>query len=52
MGWLSGLLVLIALVLAGFGVLMLSSATSGVGLIGLACFTGILARIVQAGRHP
>jgi len=34
-----------------FGFLSLSSATLGVGLIGVALFFGVLARMVQAGRH-
>lgn len=43
-----GLLVLAAVVIAGLGILFLSGATAGVGLIALACLCAILARIAQA----
>lgn len=42
---------LVAIAVAVLGVLSLSQATQGVGLIGLACFIGILTRIGQAGMH-
>lgn len=42
-------LLAIAVAVIGFG--SLSQATQGVGLIGLACFIGILIRIGQAGMH-
>jgi len=44
-------LLIIAIVLAGLGALFLSNATSGVGLISLACLCAILARISQADEH-
>jgi hypothetical protein len=43
--------VLAALGGVGVGVAMLTQATMGVGLIGGACFLGILTRLMQAGRH-
>jgi len=43
--------VLAALGGVGIGVAMLTPATMGIGLIGGACFLGILTRIMQAGRH-
>lgn len=45
------LLLLAALVSAGAGVLFLSNATSGVGLICVGCLFGVWARILQAGVH-
>ncbi len=45
------LLILAALGLGFFGFVSLSEATFGVGLIGLACVCGILARISQAAAH-
>lgn len=48
---LSILLSVLAMGVAVLGVLSLSQATQGVGLIGLACFIGILTRIGQAGIH-
>jgi hypothetical protein len=44
-------LVLCAVVLAAIGALALSEATMGVGLIALACFFGIMARLYQAARQ-
>lgn len=35
----------------GLGLLFLSNATTGVGLIGLACLSAMLARIAQAAYH-
>ena len=32
------------------GVIVLTKATEGVGMIGLACLAGIIARIIQASR--
>lgn len=48
---LTGLFVLAAIVLGGFGVLSLSEATLGVGLLAAACLAGILARLAQASAH-
>lgn len=45
------LLVTVAVVLATVGLLMLSSATIGVGLIAVGCLLAILARLVQASLH-
>lgn len=48
----TALLVVLGLLAAGLGSLLLSEATMGVGIIGLACFVGILGRISQAsGQH-
>jgi len=44
-------LVILALLVLGAGVLSLSQATLGVGLIGIACFLGIMARLAQAEAH-
>ncbi len=44
----TSLLVLVAMGALVLGGLCLSEATLGVGIIGGACFIGILARIVQA----
>jgi hypothetical protein len=46
----------VACVVAGVGALflggsLLSNATSGVGVIGAACFLGIVARLAQASAH-
>lgn len=46
----TGLLVLAALIAGVFGPLLLSQATMGVGVIGLACLIG-MARIAQAAAH-
>lgn len=45
------LLVGLGVVFAGLGVLMLSEATRGVGLICAGCFAGVWARVIQAGAH-
>jgi hypothetical protein len=42
---------IIALLLGAGGLATLTQATEGVGLIGLACLFGILARISQADAH-
>lgn len=42
------LFIAIGVLLAAGGVVFLSEATAGVGLIALACFSGIIARMVQA----
>jgi hypothetical protein len=47
----AGLLVFAALGIGGFGVLLLSNATFGVGMIGLGCLMAILARMAQASHH-
>lgn len=44
----AGVFLVIGFALAVFGVMSLSEATMGVGLIGLACFFGIVARLAQA----
>lgn len=47
-----GVVLLILSVLAGIGgLLSLSNATTGVGLIGFACLLAIWARIAQAGNQ-
>lgn len=46
-----GVLIAGSLILAGLGLLFTSNATIGVGLIALACFSAILARIAQAAYH-
>ncbi len=45
------LALLFGFVLMGLGVLMLSEATRGVGLICAGCFLAVWARILQAGAH-
>lgn len=45
------ILVVICLLSALVGLLSLSNATLGVGLIAAACLVGILARIAQASEH-
>ena len=45
------ILLLVAFGGAGFGTLLMSQATAGVGLICGACFLAIFARILQAGAH-
>ena len=47
----TGFLIAIALLVAAVGVLFLSEATSGVGMIAFACLLGIIARIAQASDH-
>jgi membrane associated rhomboid family serine protease len=44
-------LILVSIAAVAFGVLMLSDATSGVGLIALGIWFGVMARIAQAGNH-
>jgi predicted branched-subunit amino acid permease len=44
-------LVIIAILAAIIGAVSLSPATSGVGIICIACFLGILARLTQASDH-
>ena len=44
-------LVIIALFGGFVGFIFLSEATTGVGIIGIACLCGILARIVQASNN-
>jgi hypothetical protein len=44
----AALLLIAAFGAAVLGAVLLSNATLGVGLISLACFAGIVARIVQA----
>lgn len=51
MGILAGILVLLAIPTALIGALLLTQATTGVGVIALACFLGILARLAQASGH-
>ena len=45
------LLVIVALLVAGIGLFMLTQATVGVGLIAGACLLAILARIAQASSQ-
>lgn len=47
----AGLLILLGILALGAGLLFLSEATTGVGIIGVACFLGILARIAQASEQ-
>lgn len=44
-------LIVIAVLIAGYGFLSLSQATMGAGLIATACLVGILARIAQAHEY-
>lgn len=44
-------LVLLSLAVCAVGLLTLTQATMGVGLICLACFLGILARLAQAREY-
>ncbi|WP_158070188.1 hypothetical protein [Xanthomonas campestris] len=44
-------LVVIAILAVAIGVLSLSQATMGVGVIAIGCFIGILARLAQAAEH-
>jgi hypothetical protein len=45
------LFAVLAVLVAGIGVLFLTQATMGVGLVGLACLLAIFARIAQATDH-
>ena len=45
------LLVLFGMACVGFGFLLLTEATQGVGYIAIGCFVGIWARIVQAAMQ-
>lgn len=47
----TALLIVLGLLAAALGGLLLSEATMGVGIIGLACFLGILGRIAQASAQ-
>ncbi|WP_155292130.1 hypothetical protein [Xanthomonas vasicola] len=44
-------LVVIAVFAVAIGVLSLSQATMGVGVIAIGCFIAILARLAQASEH-
>lgn len=44
-------LIALAVVAAFVGLMLMSNATSGVGVIAFACFLLILARITQATEH-
>ena len=44
-------LIILSLLALVAGVLSLSNATLGVGLIGVACYIGILARLLQAATY-
>ncbi|MGS0516354.1 hypothetical protein ACQR5T_20955 [Xanthomonas oryzae pv. oryzicola] len=44
-------LVVIAILAVAIGVLSLSQATMGVGVIAIGCFIAILARLAQASEH-
>ncbi len=48
---LAGLAVIGGILLAGSGFFLASEATMGVAMIGLACFFGIVARMLQASDH-
>ncbi len=48
---LTTILIVLGTLTALGGLLYLTEATEGVGLIGLACFLGILARLAQAKQH-
>ena len=45
------ILALLAMALGTIGFLLLAQATTGVGLIGLACLLAIFARLAQASSH-
>jgi hypothetical protein len=45
------LLIVLAFILLLVSVLFINEATLGVGLIGAACFLGIIVRILQAAEH-
>ncbi len=47
----AAILIVVAGLLTLSGVASLTQATQGVGLIALACFFGIIARIAQASSH-
>lgn len=47
----TGALLILSILALGFGILSLSQATMGVGFCAVACYLGIVARIVQAGDH-
>lgn len=47
----TGLLVTLSLLLAFVSFALTSQATAGVWMIGVACYLGILARLVQADTH-
>lgn len=44
-------LIAVALISAAISVLVLNSATAGVGILAFACLCAIMARIAQAGTH-
>lgn len=44
-------LVIVAILVVGFGLLSLSEATMGVGIIATGCFIAILARLSQAAEY-
>ncbi|WP_208588000.1 hypothetical protein [Xanthomonas fragariae] len=44
-------LVIISILAVAIGVLSLSQATMGVGVIAIGCFIAILARLAQASEH-
>jgi hypothetical protein len=50
-GPLTAVLVILSILFAVFGVLNLSSATLGVGILVMACWFAILARLAQADAH-
>ena len=45
------ILLVLALVVVGFGAISLSEATMGVGTIAIGCFLAIAARLAQAEVH-
>jgi hypothetical protein len=51
-GHMVAILVAVSLLIGVVGLLFMSQATTGVGLIAFACLVGITARIAQAARAP
>lgn len=47
----AAILTLLAILTGFVGLFFLTEATTGVGIIGLACLFGILARLSQAGKQ-
>lgn len=45
------ILVILGIIAVVVGFLSLTQATTGMGLIGIACFLGIVARILQADHY-
>jgi hypothetical protein len=47
----AAILLILALIIAGFGMMSLTQATMGVGILAIACLFAIFARIAQASAH-